>query len=136
MKYIQIASYPRSGNRWISSIMAAYFHLNLGDLRLGYHGWQSTRDEDISNIKTISIRDGKYKFIKSHLGVCVDFPIHKVVYIKRYPLSCFVSALNFLYLRKRKDVFKKNEIKDVDKIFSDGEMSWYFDASGDTSRTS
>jgi len=111
MKYIQIASYPRSGNRWITTIMAVYFNLELSELRFDFHRCKPPGGRGPNDIKLVSIRNNEYKFIKSHLGVCVDFPIHKVVYIKRYPLSCFVSALNFLYLQKRKDVFKKNEIE-------------------------
>ena len=123
MKYIQIASYPKSGNTWVSQIISDLFGLDVGQGVLGLHGNVSIKDA-----MPIEIRGEDICFVKHHARLQNQHvPISGVIYMYRHPLAVFVSSLNYMGIRNRTDAFINGVVKSVDQIVRDGEMDFYFD---------
>ena len=145
INYIQLASYPRSGRKWIMEILYAATDVQnniiIGsgsrwfreilcvatgfpyNVAIGVH----KKNRHPSDATTIKINNKYYKFFKSHGQLYNDINVTTVIYPYRHPLACFVSALNYFYHRKRKKIFLNKKLKSVEQIYKDGEMSYYFD---------
>lgn len=122
MNWVQLASYPKSGNTWIRHIIGELVGLPMERAVIGGHR------HNISEAVPIVIDGRTYRLFKHHGPLQeTDPPVSVVIHIYRHPLAVFVSSLNQMRIRNRTDGFIDGKIKTVDEIHRDGEMSAYFE---------
>lgn len=136
---IWVASYPRSGNTWLRSIIASCF----GESRVGLKHLRHDRrflKSDFKELTPIEIRGEQFYFLKTHmlpfetysypLSIGSRLRTRGFVYVYRHPLDVFVSSLNFMYHRKRKEILFNGDLKlgSIDELVKAGRLSPYADA--------
>lgn len=122
VKWVQLASYPKSGNTWIRHIIGELAGLPFEKAVIGGHRYP------ISDAEPIVVNGTTYRFFKHHGPLQeTEPPVSIVIYIYRHPLAVFISSLNQMRIRNRRDAFIGGKVKTVDEIYHDGEMGYYFD---------
>ena len=127
---VGVYSFPRSGNMWLRSIIAA--GMGMEDVADGVRRYLPDAASD-AVLREGYLREGRHWFFhKSHHMVPLldadgqALPVDKIVYIYRDPLDVFVSYLNFLSANVGNEAGRRSgfEIETVESL-SEARMEWF-----------
>lgn len=124
-----LASYPKSGNTWVKTILNEI----LGYDEYGQNKILTFQKTYPSDAPLLTIRGEKVKLLKTHLhpknprmALCTDETCGAIT-IRRHPLDILLSSLNYAGLKGIERHFKNGKIKSVEEIIEDGEFPYYIE---------
>lgn len=133
LETVEVASYPKSGNTWLSAIISEYCLASFNE-QFRIKGILRSRNEIDAGAADLPVNEnGTLRIYKSHKRSHQDMTPDRIIHIMRHPLDVFFSARNFLYLKAelgQKHAFNKfidGKPKTVEQIIQDGELPYYFD---------
>lgn len=126
---IWLASYPKSGNTWIRTILQEMIAPGVS-ATAAIPSLIKKFPEDAPSYDVLGTHS---KIVKTHCHTQ-----HKrlrgksantvgVITIRRHPLDVLLSYLNFSYVKKKSGNFRNENVKTVEQIVRDGEIDYYID---------
>ena len=130
-RIIWVASYPRSGNTWMRTILAGLFGSPIENIPDIHENPKAA----FFSASEFRVKDTKVCFVKIHFNGFTThlFPKHcdggyenaGFIYLYRHPLDMFVSALNFLMIYRREEHFSSVASQSVRELSRSGEIDEY-----------
>jgi hypothetical protein len=126
---IWFASYPKSGNTWVRTIIQEMVAPGLKPTV----AIPSLIKEFPDDAPVFDIMGTRAKIIKTHCHTAhkrlrrITDNVIGVITIHRHPLDVMLSYINFSYVKKNNDNFKGGILKTVTNIIHDGDLDYYVD---------
>lgn len=129
MKVIWLASYPKSGNTWVRTIINEILTPNEIQMHtIRTFGKKELKPPFLQDIGGQNVAILKTHFHPRHKHfVDHGFETVGVITVHRHPLDIMLSATNYLKMKESARYFKDGVIKSVDEIVEAGEVGFYVD---------